>query len=429
MGRSPTPNLLLTASPAVAIFFPERPKLQLSEQQYSPQFQRRLAVTVAKTKSFEATATVIDQWCDQPIQAKHVQVLATTIGQELLSERKALVDEIVHHRRGADQPDQQHDLAVVQVDGGRVRTRTTTGGKGAGVHGHQWREDKVARLQTMQSKTFPSDPCPEPPACFLRSERWREFVAISPAKTGESTEVTLTPAPEATAPVVQEWQPKMLVRTAVATLEAIDEFRWMVLAEAKRRNFFQARRYAFLGDGNSSNWTMQQKLFPDFVPILDFCHAAGYVHAAATALGALAESWIRDCWQGRVDEVVSQLEQLLLQRLAAGEVVSETHALYAVQRAITYLGNQAEKMKYPEYRQQGLPVTTSLIESQIKEINFRMKGTEKFWNQKNAEAILQLVVSELRDDGQGLEQFFERRQTSVYRRPSKRNLTLARQAA
>ena len=37
-------------------------------------------------------------------------------GQELLSERKALVDEIVHHRRGADQPDQQHDLAVVQVE-------------------------------------------------------------------------------------------------------------------------------------------------------------------------------------------------------------------------------------------------------------------------------------------------------------------------
>ena len=109
--------------------------------------------------------------------------------------------------------------------------------------------------------------------------------------------------------------------------------------------------------------------------------------------------------------------------------MNETHALYAAQRAITYLGNHADKMKYPEYRQQGLPVTTSLIESQIKEINFRMKGTEKFWNQENAEAILQLVVNELRDDGQGLEQFFERRHTSVYRRPSKRNLTLARQAA
>lgn len=82
---------------------------------------------------------------------------------------------------------------------------------------------------------------------LLRSERWREFVALASGRPGESTEVAVAPAPETT-PVAK-----------------------------------------------SGNRTMQQKLFPDFVPTLDFCHAVEYVHAAATALGASAESWIGVC--------------------------------------------------------------------------------------------------------------------------------------
>lgn len=390
--------------------------MQLSEQQYSPEFQRRLAGTVAKTKSYQTTACVIQQWCDQSIQPKQVQVLATAIGRELQRERDAMVKEIVHHRRGADQPDQQHDLAVVQVDGGRVRMRTTTSGKGAGIHGHQWREDKVARLQTMQSKTYSSDPCPEPPECFLHGERWRAFVSLSPAKPEETSDVEVAPTPVTTTAAVEEWQPKTLVRTVVATLESIEGFRWMVQAEAKRRNFYHARRRAFLGDGSAGNWTIQQRHFADFVPILDFCHAAGYVHAAATALAIPVNGMIRDCWQGRVRDVIAQLQSELTSRLAPGETTDEKHALYAAQRTITYLSNHADLMKYPVYRQQGLPVTTSLIESLIKEINFRMKGTEKFWNQENAEAILQLVACDLRDDGQHLDHFFQRRKTSHFRR-------------
>ncbi len=46
-------------------------------------------------------------------------------------------------------------------------------------------------------------------------------------------------------------------------------------------------------------------------------------------------------------------------------------------------------MNYPDYRRQGLPVSTSMIESLIKEMNYRVKGTEKFWNRpEGAEQIL-----------------------------------------
>jgi hypothetical protein len=56
---------------------------------------------------------------------------------------------------------------------------------------------------------------------------------------------------------------------------------------------------------------------------------------------------------------------------------------------INYLDNNRERMKYPEYRCAGLPVTTAWMESLVKEMNSRVKGTEMFWNDPDgAEAIL-----------------------------------------
>jgi hypothetical protein len=52
-------------------------------------------------------------------------------------------------------------------------------------------------------------------------------------------------------------------------------------------------------------------------------------------------------------------------------------------------------MKYDEYRCQGLPITSSHIESTIKQINRRVKGTEKFWSHGGAEALLQLSADYL----------------------------------
>jgi len=47
-------------------------------------------------------------------------------------------------------------------------------------------------------------------------------------------------------------------------------------------------------------------------------------------------------------------------------------------------------MHYDEYRCRGLPIMTSAVESVIKTINRRVKGSEKFWSARGAEAILQL---------------------------------------
>ena len=55
-------------------------------------------------------------------------------------------------------------------------------------------------------------------------------------------------------------------------------------------------------------------------------------------------------------------------------------------------------MDYARYRRLGLPVTSSLVESRIKQINDRVKGTEKFWDVGGAESILQVRAALLSED-------------------------------
>jgi hypothetical protein len=55
----------------------------------------------------------------------------------------------------------------------------------------------------------------------------------------------------------------------------------------------------------------------------------------------------------------------------------------------------------------GLPITSSHIESSIKQINRRLKGTEKFWDQ-GAELLLVLVADHLTETNR-LDQFWKNR--------------------
>ena len=84
--------------------------------------------------------------------------------------------------------------------------------------------------------------------------------------------------------------------------------------------------------------------------------------------------------------------------------------------ALTYLKNNQGRMDYPRYRQAGLPVTSSLVESLVGEFNARVKGKDKHWNRPaGGEAILQLRAAVLSEDNR-LARFFANRPGCLYRR-------------
>jgi hypothetical protein len=154
------------------------------------------------------------------------------------------------------------------------------------------------------------------------------------------------------------------------------------------------------------------------VPILDFIHALTYVFAAALAGRKFSEGWpiynqwITWVWQGSVEKVIAALVERQTELGKPTKDESATSPRQVVHKALTYLRNHQDKMHYDEYRKAGLPVTSSHMESMVKQINLRVKGTEKFWSEEGGEAILQLRADHLSDD-QPLVEFWKRRQANA----------------
>ena len=65
-------------------------------------------------------------------------------------------------------------------------------------------------------------------------------------------------------------------------------------------------------------------------------------------------------------------------------------------------------MNYPAYRNQGLPITSAHMESTVKQINRRVKGSEKYRSETGAEDLLQLTADHL-STSQPMTQFWHTR--------------------
>jgi hypothetical protein len=362
------------------------------------------------------------------ISPRHVQELTERIGAELAAVRDAKAQKRLKRQLQPEVAAAPQAVAV-EVDGGRLRTRAS--GCGPGVHQPENKEDKLACLVTLRSQEYAVDPQPEPPPSFLQPRRIQRLVRQMGGSVGEETAAdevqTGTPATEESPglPEAEPWAPKRLVRTCLASLEDSRAFGPLVAGEAQARDFYAAGRRAFVADGQAYNWTIQRGYFPDFVPIVDFLHVICYLFAAANTVAAAPpprwaqyETWLRACWQGRVVEVILELEraQAAVGRPPPGEELAATDPRRVIAEALSYLSNNAERMNYPAYRRQGLPTTSSLVESLVGEFNARVKGKGKFWNRPGgAEAILQVRAALLSEDGR-LERHFAMRPGSPYRR-------------
>ncbi len=370
--------------------------------------------------------------CGLSISARHIQELTHEVGTDLARARDAQAEQR-RRRQLPPRVDTTPEVVAVEVDGGRLRTRAPDLGRG--VHAAENKEDKIACLVTLTAVAAGADPQPEPPPSFLQPRRIQRLVQQMAGQAGEPLPDSDAPVgePDADAdrpgvsrgdPATEPWSPRRLVRTCVASMVRSRSFGPLLAAEAQSRNFYAARRRAFVADGQAYNWSIQRGYFADFVPIVDLLHVVCYLFQAAQAVGAEAGrwllycDWLKACWQGRVAEVVSQLEQhqQRVGRPPPGEELAATDPRRVLAETLSYLRNNAARMDYPRYRREGLPTTSSLVESLVGEFNARVKGRQKFWNRPaGAEAILQVRAALLSDDGR-LERYFAQRPGSPYRR-------------
>lgn len=386
-----------------------RESLGLDARELSPGLVERIAFASAETRSFNRASLVLDKVGGAEVSDNTVQRVTGDVGRELAERRDAdpKTSEALAQRPGAPPT-----LAVVECDGGRLRTREPDHGRGVHLCGEGWRETKNACLINATYKTFDVDPQPEPPACFLDPKhvaKIAETEALSvaaPACSKAPTDEALA-SPAATLPDDEvDWRPKRLVRTVIGSLKCSRDFGRQMEREAKRRRFPEAAAKAFLGDGLPWNWTIWKHHFREFTPILDFIHPLSYLFLAAKAVHPSADdvwsqyvAWMRGCWRGEVGQVLDELRVWQSQLGEPPPKAPDTDPRQIVASTITYLANNRERMNYPAYRQAGLPITTAWMESLVKEMNYRVKGTEMFWNDpEGAEAILQLRAATLSDD-------------------------------
>ena len=350
------------------------------------------------------------------ITGRHVQRLTQEVGADLARQRD---EQAAHYRRRELPPrvTEPPPVAVVEVDGGRLGTRQA--GAGPGVHQPQAKEDKIACLVSMRSDTHAADPQPEPPPGFRDARRVARLVrqfqgqAASPADT-PAAEPAADAEPAATDAVDRPDKPERLVRTCVATYENSRAFGPLVAAEAQRGASMRRRGRRFWGTASSTTGRSSGPGSRTSWPSPTSCMSCvictgrpGRSGATTRRGGGSSRRWMTACWQGRVAQVLAELAAWQ-ERLGRPPPEDDggQDARRVLAEVLCYLGNNRERMDYPRYRQEGLPVTSSWVESLVGEFNGRVKGRDKYWNRSaGAEAILQVRAAVLiggRPAGRGI---------------------------
>jgi len=444
------------------LFFPQSQSLGIDRSGYSPALQAKITFAGANHTSYAKAEQSLHALAELDVSDKQTRRVCKAIGAERVAQRDAEVAAyqalpLVQRKRkppGVTAP----ALAAVGVDGGRLQIferGATAAARAAAAAPEEiqddvplvegvassptdrsaklhWREDKIGLLLTMTGESHAVDPCPEIPASFVNphwigelAKQLSHGAAVRDAPGPMPPEGAAREPPEGAA-AQAEWQPpEVATKHLVATRRRWEAFGPMVATQAWALGFFEASRRCFLGDGAETNWTLWRQYFSSFVPILDFIHALSYVFHAAMAgrtreVGwATYERWIRWVWSGLVERTIAELAERQAELGVPAEDAKATSAAKVVARALGYLQNHQDRMRYAEYRRQGLPIVSSYVESAVKQFNYRVKGTEKFWRETGAEEILQLRADYL-SDGEPMAQFWQRRQASETGQPRHR---------
>jgi len=359
----------------------------------------------SKAASFKEAREDLQALAEVSISATHLQRLSQRVGREWAQARDQEVqafrqDKLLCAYAAAPK------AAAVMLDGGRVQTRAEE--RGPGVHDPRWRETKVACCLSLASQEQADDPQPEPPSKFLDAEQ----VAQLAAEVKRRSRPALARAPATSAPPRgrkprRRRASRKRVRTVVASMADSETFGWQMAAEVQRRGLDRAARKACVCDGQHYNWTLfAMHLLPwGFIGILDFVHLLSYLHDAAHAwkkdrarAWKQYVQWLRWAWSGQVKPLLASLRKATSELGKPPADAADTDPRKIVQETLGYVHNNRSRMDYPRYRRLGLPTSSAPVESTIKQLNRRVKGSEKFWLNGGAEALLQVRAAYLSED-------------------------------
>jgi hypothetical protein len=149
-----------------------------------------------------------------------------------------------------------------------------------------------------------------------------------------------------------------------AVLGPAEDFGPALWQLAVKRGVPQARKSSVNGDGAKWIWNLAADYFPDSVQIVDWYHGCEHLHQAATSLYTSDEKrperWFKE-----------KKESLFLGEI---QMITAPLAREGLSEQSRYLHNHQRRMHYQDFREEGYPIGSGIVESGIKQFKDRLAG-------------------------------------------------------
>lgn len=180
----------------------------------------------------------------------------------------------------------------------------------------------------------------------------------------------------------------------VGRIESCDEFGRRLYAEAWRRGWARAEKQVVLGDGAEWIWNQAELHFPGAIEIVDLYHARQHLWDLSAKLypndSPAQRRWVM-VRKDKLDD--GKIEALI--RLLRAAASSDPDLEDEIRKEINYFETNKERMRYPQFREQGLFVGSGVIEAGCKTVLGRLKQSGMFWTLRGANAIIALRCCQL----------------------------------
>ncbi len=222
----------------------------------------------------------------------------------------------------------------------------------------------------------------------IRAEGWKEF------KVGTVFESVkrLTRLPES-----DEWVELAHAERSsyVAHLGDAQAFGPLIWSEAQARGWEAARTTQTIGDGAHWIWNLADEHFPLSVRTVDWYHASEYLHEAARLLYPDA-SVAATRWYNRAETLLFQGQAETIADLITDKITANP-ALHNddISAKITYFRNNHKRMQYMEFREDGFPIGSGMIESGVKQFKARFTGPGMRWSRHGLQHLLPIRAAVL----------------------------------